>query len=135
MTNNQDRSAAILYAVSGTIAREQELRGSDRAALSRVRMLVASPRTVPADVHEHSTSAFGWLHRVGNLMLSWREIDVGCLKASIRRAAPLVGFGFEQIVPADDVEGLKPPEVTAQARTARATAGTSRGLSCVELLA
>ena len=131
--SNRDRAAVVMEALAA-IPGEDRLGVSDRAALVRVRALSANPRKVLADVSEHAAASFRRLYRQRNLVLHWGKTSAVALRASLRTAAPLAGAGFDRIVHAHYVDGLKPLELTARAKVALATAGSASGPSYVDLL-
>lgn len=130
---NRDRAATALRKL-GDADLEKVLSGKDRAAAARMRTLAHAPTKVLADVHAHLTDALRRMYRLRNLILHLGKTETVCLRASLRTAAPIVGAGFDRIVHAHYVEGMKPLELAARARTALSSAGTSRGPSCVDLL-
>jgi hypothetical protein len=134
LTTNRDRAALVLRHLPA-LKDAKQLKPDDLAALARMHMLVAHPQRALADIHEHATAAFRRLYRLRNLVLHWGKTDAVCLRASLRTASPLVGAGIDRIVHAHYVEKLQPLELVARARTAMATIGTTRGPSCVDLLA
>ena len=131
--SNRDRAVAVMQGLAA-FAGEERLGVSEKAALARMRALVASPRRVLADVRDHAAAAFRRLYRQRNLVLHWGKTDAVALRASLRTAAPLSGAGFDRIVHAHYVDRLKPLELTARAQVALATVGSATGPSCVDLL-
>ena len=132
--SNRDRSEIVLQNI-GELEKEEDLPQTDIAALDRMRRLAAKPRDVLSDIHTHAAAACRRLYRQRNLVLHAGRTDAVALRASLRTAAPLVGAGFDRIVHAHYVDGLKPLEIAARARIALATVNTLGGPSCIDLLA
>ncbi len=72
---------------------------SDRAAIERMRNLLADSNRVLHDIERHLVAVFRRLYRQRNLVLHWGRTDAVALRASIRTAAPIVGAGMDRVGP------------------------------------
>jgi hypothetical protein len=107
---------------------------ADRAAIERMKKVLADPHTVMKDIETYATGAFRRLYRQRNLVLHGGKTDGVALRASLRTAAPLVGAGMDRIAHAWYVDGLSPLELAARARISLDTVGSAGGRKCVDML-
>jgi hypothetical protein len=131
---NRDRSLVVARAIrAGQQLTLPNL--SEKAALSRMVKLLASPRKTLEDLRTHITDSFTRLYRQRNLVLHWAKTDGVALRSTLRTTAPLVGAGMDRIAHAWYVDNLRPIELAARARVALATVSDTNIESCIDLLA
>ena len=130
---NRDRCACLATAIEGneplTLAK-----ASDRAAVERMKAVLADPYARLRDIQDHVTGALLRLYRQRNLVLHWGKTDAVAPRASLRTTAPLVGAGMDRIAHAWFVQRVRPFELAARARTALAVVGSRPGSNCLDLL-
>ncbi len=110
---NRDRAYLVAEAIPGG-AGLTTTDESDRAAIERMRSLLADPNRVLHDIDRHLVAVLRRLYRQRNLVLHWGKTDAVALRASIRTAAPIVGAGMDRVAHAWFVEPCRrwssPPE-------------------------
>ena len=132
---NQDRCDIVADAIEKGRIDSSTLTPTDRAAITRIAVLLTDVGHVLGTVSEYASIAFRRLYRQRNLVLHWGRTDGVALQASLRNAAPLVGAGIDRIIHAHYVDRLSPLQLVARARISLATAGTRGGPACTRLLA
>jgi hypothetical protein len=127
MTRNADRAAEIERRV-----RDGEeipvTEPSDRAALRRMELLVATPKKTLQLVSEYVLDAIRRLYRQRNLVMHGgrTERESVALRAALRTAAPLVGAAFDRIAHAWFVYGMSPLELVARTELQMARVGDAQ---------
>jgi len=130
---NRERAGAMAQMIhDGTLA---DLNGTaDRAAVMRVRKLLADPSPELQTIKETIAEAFHRLYRQRNLILHGGKLDGVTLTASLRTVARLAGAGMDRITHGQYVQGLRPLELVARADLSIALITRQHALSCVDLL-
>jgi len=130
---NRDRAAVISREIKrGTTFTFPS--DSDKAALSRIAEVIASPQLTLRDLQSHVTAAFRRLYRNRNLVLHGGRTEAIGLRAALRTAAPLVGAGMDRIAHAWFVKRIRPMELAAKGRIAIEMTGTIGSADIVDLL-
>lgn len=109
-------------------------RGSDVAALQRMRKVLTKPGGELRDVHIRFKVAIRRLYRARNIVLHGGSVQSRTLEAALRTAAPLVGAGLDRMAHAAVAEGTDPLDLAARAELALHLVGGETGLSPVDLL-
>jgi hypothetical protein len=117
LATNREKARLIAELIlNGTLP---ELRSwSDRAAVGRIRELLASPREVVSRIRDHIHDTFARLYRQRNLILHAGLTQAVALRSTLRSASPLVGAGLDRISHARFVGGMRPLQLAGRARTA-----------------
>jgi hypothetical protein len=133
LATNKDKASLIAEAIlNGTFP---VLRSwSDRAAVERMRQLLASPSEVVSAIRDHIHDTFARLYRQRNLILHAGRTQAVALRSTLRGASPLVGAGLDRISHARFVGGIRPLQLAGRARTAIANLNPDDPISCVDLL-
>lgn len=133
---NLQRSRAFAHAMmSGLQPTFQSYKkGSEYAAASRMKGLLADPKRTLSDVRSALTVAIRRLYRSRNIVLHGGSTQGVALESSLRTAAPLVGAGLDRIVHAALTEGIGPLDLAARAEVSLKLVAGETGLSVVELL-
>jgi hypothetical protein len=97
---------------------------SDRAAVERVRDLLADPHK----------AMFARLYRQRNLILHAGKTQAVALRSTLRTASPLVGAGLDRIAHGRFAGNLRPIQLAGRARTAIENLSADEPLRCVDLL-
>jgi hypothetical protein len=130
---NRDRAVIIADAImAGTALNLAE--ASDGAAEKRLAKILANPHERLREVRNYATAAFIRMYKNRNLVLHWGKADAVGLRSNLRTVAPLVGAGIDRIAHAWFVENIRPRELSARARIALETVGSSGGPSVADLL-
>lgn len=96
---------------------------TDRAAVARMRQMLAAPAEKLADVLSHAERAFRRLYRHRNLVLHWGKTSPVALQACLRTATPLLAAGVDRIAHAWFVQRLTPVELASRAKSRLDLAG------------
>jgi hypothetical protein len=107
---------------------------ADRAAVQRVRKMLAEPSTELKTVRDTIAEAFHRLYRQRNLVLHGGRLDSVTLKASLRTVSKLAGAGMDRITHGHYVQSVRPLELVARANLSIALISKERALDCVDLL-
>lgn len=130
---NRDRCRILAKMISE--ARLPEMRSmADRAAVARMRKLLANPHAVLQRVRESVSDSFHRLYRQRNLILHGARIDSVALTPSLRTVAKLAGAGMDRITHGHYKQHLKPLELVAKANLSLALISEGSPLGCVDLL-
>ena len=93
---------------------------TDRAAVSRLKKLLANPGPELQTIREAIGESFHRLYRQRNLILHGGRLDSVALTASLRTVAKLAGAGMDRITHGHYVQNLRPMELVAKANLALA---------------
>jgi hypothetical protein len=115
METNRERALRLLEELHGNARHPGLKRGSDIAAVHRLRRLIADPRGQLNEVRGHVTESLRRLYRQRNLVLHGGQTQAVALRSAVRTAAPLVGAGFDRLVHGSLVKGQEPLELAARA--------------------
>ena len=107
---------------------------SDRAAVERMRELLAAPRETVFSIRNHIHDTFARLYRQRNLILHAGKTQAVALRSTLRAASPLVGAGLDRIAHGRFAGNLKPLQLAGRARTAIGNLSADEPLRCVDLL-
>ncbi|WP_175907405.1 MULTISPECIES: integrase [Burkholderia] len=107
---------------------------ADRAAVARMKKLLANPRVELQTIKDMISESFHRLYRQRNLILHGGRLDSVALTASLRTVAKLAGAGMDRITHGHYVQRLRPLELVAKANLALATVSRDVPLGCVDLL-
>ena len=107
---------------------------ADRAAVQRVRKMLAEPSTELKTVRDTIAEAFHRLYRQRNLVLHGGRLDSVTMKASLRTVSKLAGAGMDRITHGHYVQSVRPLELVARANLSIALISKERALDCVDLL-
>jgi hypothetical protein len=91
-------------------------RPSDRAAESRMKVLVGAPNHTLEDVNHHMRTAFRRLYRQRNILMHGGTTGSIALPTALRTAAPLIGAGLDRLTHAVLTEGVGALQLAARAQ-------------------
>ena len=108
---------------------------SDRAAVERIRGIIAEPQAVLNRVVGYVEEALLRLYRQRNMVLHAGKTDSVAMSSALRTAPPLVGAGFDRLVhDALTVGDSDPLRLVARARIELSMCGKEGGSSIWDLL-
>lgn len=108
---------------------------SDRAAVERIRGIIAEPQAVLKRVVNYVEEALLRLYRQRNMVLHAGKTDSVAMSSALRTAPPLVGAGFDRLVhDALTVGDSDPLRLVARARIELSMCGKEGGSSIWDLL-
>lgn len=108
---------------------------SDRAAVERIRGIIAEPQAVLNRVVDYVEEALLRLYRQRNMVLHAGKTDSVAMSSALRTAPPLVGAGFDRLVhDALTVGDSDPLRLVARARIELSMCGKEGGSSIWDLL-
>ena len=107
---------------------------SDRAAVERVRDLLADPHKAMFAIRDYINDTFARLYRQRNLILHAGKTQAVALRSTLRTASPLVGAGLDRIAHGRFAGNLRPIQLAGRARTAIENLSADEPLRCVDLL-
>jgi len=130
---NRERSVAVARALGRytPLALDSV---ADRAAESRMRGLVASPRSTLRDVRAHVMTTTRRLYRQRNIIMHGGATNALALDVTLRTAAPLVGAGLDRITHAWFRDQTDPLALAQRADVRLALVGTTDGRDLTDLL-
>ncbi|MFG1919746.1 integrase [Micromonospora sp. NPDC048898] len=140
-TTNRDRSHLVAAALAGghslVFAKKKAQAArvdSDRAAMERMRAVLAEPRRSLAEATKTFTIAMRRLYRMRNIVLHGGSTQSVAMDAALRIAAPLLGAGLDRLTHGLLTEDIEPLALAARAEIALQLVGGETGLSVVDLL-
>ena len=108
---------------------------SDRAAVERIRGIIAEPQAVLNRVVGYVEEALLRLYRQRNMVLHAGKTDSVAMSSALRTAPPLVGAGFDRLVhDALTIGDSDPLRLVARARIELSMCGKEGGSSIWDLL-
>lgn len=107
---------------------------SDRAAVERMRELLAAPRETLFGIRNHIHDTIARLYRQRNLILHAGKTQAVALRSTLRAASPLVGAGLDRIAHGRFAGNMKPLQLAGRAFTAIKNVNADEPLRCVDLL-
>lgn len=107
---------------------------SDKAAVARMKKLVANERAELRDVEKHVTSAMRRFYRHRNIVMHGGATSVPTLAMALRTAAPLVGAGLDRITHAGITKNIDPLMLATRARLNLDLVGGTDGRPLTDLL-
>ncbi len=130
---NRDKAAFVAASIlNGSCPEPSDW--SDKAALQRMKEVLADPQQTLAVIRDHVHDSFARLYRQRNLILHAGRTRAVALRSTLRGATPLVGAGLDRICHARFVDGVTPIRFAGRARTALTTVAANDPAGCIGLL-
>ncbi len=130
---NRERSRLVAELILKDQLRDLDSLG-DRAAVFRMRKILANPHSSLLEIKEELAEALHRLYRQRNLILHGAKLDGVSLTASLRTVSRIVGAGMDRITHGEYVGKMRPLELVALANQSLSMIAERPALACVEML-